>query len=205
MTPSAATASTSRRRTCRCPGSPSCWRGPPGRRRGSSRRTGRTAGSGPGPRGLGGDEEHEGGSSETLEKDWQVRPTGWSRLVLVTTVTPDAKRPRTSRNRRAAAMCSGSSWTMTSSPGRNSKSMSWSPATSRSAPARPGLPGVRAHPSGISGLGISWWGSEVMTPSVPSGLRQPGHGTPTGLRPRSRGPSRTPRSTRAPPSGRRRR
>ena len=37
-----------------------------------------------------------GGSSETLEKDWQVRPTGWSRLVLVTTVTPDAKRPRTS-------------------------------------------------------------------------------------------------------------
>src|SRR3954451_19361216 len=42
-----------------------------------------------------------GGSSETLEKDWQVIPTGSSPDIEVTTVTPVAKRPSTSRNRRA--------------------------------------------------------------------------------------------------------
>src|SRR3954469_10997267 len=49
-----------------------------------------------------------GGSSDTLENDWQVRPTGSPPDVPVTTVTPEANRPRTSRKRRAAATCSGS-------------------------------------------------------------------------------------------------
>src|SRR3954453_1392261 len=69
-----------------------------------------------------------GGSSDTLENDWQVRPTGSPPDEPVTTVTPEANRPRTSRKRRAAATCSGATWTATSSPGRNSKSMTWSPS-----------------------------------------------------------------------------
>ena len=44
-----------------------------------------------------------GGLSETLEKDWHVRPTGSPPLIAVTTVTPEANRPSTSRNSRAAA------------------------------------------------------------------------------------------------------
>src|SRR6476469_4915878 len=39
-----------------------------------------------------------GGSSETDMKDWQVSPTGSSLLIEVTTVTPLANRPSTSRN-----------------------------------------------------------------------------------------------------------
>src|SRR3954454_15800968 len=77
---------------------------------------------------LAGTNSTRGGSSDTLEKDWQVSPTGSSLLVAVTTVTPDPKRPSTSRKRRAAYTASGSSWTGRSSPGRNSKSTSWSPS-----------------------------------------------------------------------------
>src|SRR3954454_19198819 len=43
---------------------------------------------------LAGMKTTSGGSSETLEKDWQVIPTGSSPLSVVTTVTPEAKRPR---------------------------------------------------------------------------------------------------------------
>src|SRR5215218_11064722 len=40
-----------------------------------------------------------GGSSETLEKDWQVMPIGSPLLTVVITVMPEAKVPSTSRNR----------------------------------------------------------------------------------------------------------
>ena len=39
-----------------------------------------------------------GGSRETLENDWQVIPTGSSPDIDVTTVTPVANMPSTSRN-----------------------------------------------------------------------------------------------------------
>ena len=58
---------------------------------------------------LAGTNSTSGGSSETLEKDWQVMPTGSPLLTAVTTVTPEAKRPSTSRKRRARATASGSS------------------------------------------------------------------------------------------------
>ena len=50
---------------------------------------------------LAGMNSTSGGSSETLENDWQVIPTGSPSLIAVTTVTPEANRPSTSRNRRA--------------------------------------------------------------------------------------------------------
>jgi hypothetical protein len=69
-----------------------------------------------------------GGSSETLENDWQVMPTGAPLLRAVTTVTPDANLPSTSRNRRAASTAAGSSaGTALPSPGRHSTSKSMSP------------------------------------------------------------------------------
>src|SRR3954454_6973398 len=78
---------------------------------------------------LAGTNRTSGGLSETLENDWQVSPTGAPPLIAVTTVTPDANRPRTSRNRRAAATASGSSAsTKVSSPGRNWKSYIESPS-----------------------------------------------------------------------------
>src|SRR3954451_5841539 len=55
---------------------------------------------------LAGMNNRSGGLSETDEKDWQVRPTGAPPLMAVTTVTPEANLPSTSRNRRAAAMAS---------------------------------------------------------------------------------------------------
>ena len=78
---------------------------------------------------LDGMKSTSGGSSETLEKDWQVRPTGSPADIEVMTVTPEAKRPRTSRKRRAAAIASGSSRSTTmSSPGRNCRSYMESPS-----------------------------------------------------------------------------
>ena len=78
---------------------------------------------------LAGTNSTSGGSSETLENDWQVMPTGSPPLIEVTTVTPEANRPSTSRNRRAAATASGSSASTTmSSPGRNWKSYIESPS-----------------------------------------------------------------------------
>src|SRR4051794_39508772 len=47
---------------------------------------------------LAGQNITSGGSRETLENDWQVIPTGWSPESEVTTVTPVAKIPSTSRN-----------------------------------------------------------------------------------------------------------
>ena len=78
---------------------------------------------------LAGMKTTSGGLSETLENDWQVRPTGAPPLIAVTTVTPEANRPSTSRNLRAAATASGSSAsTTTSSPGRSWKSYIESPS-----------------------------------------------------------------------------
>ena len=78
---------------------------------------------------LAGMNSTSGGLSETDENDWQVRPTGAPPLIEVTTVTPEANRPSTSRNRRAAATASGSSAsTKVSSPGRNWKSYIESPS-----------------------------------------------------------------------------
>ena len=78
---------------------------------------------------LAGMNSTSGGLSETLENDWQVIPTGAPPLIAVTTVTPDANRPSTSRNWRAAATASGSSAsTEMSSPGRNWKSYIESPS-----------------------------------------------------------------------------
>src|SRR6478752_6453126 len=103
-----------------------------------------------------------GGSSETLEKDWHVSPTGSSLLTAVTTVTPDAKRPSTSRKRRAAYTASGSSWTGTSSPGRNSKSTSWSPSHEM---ISSGL-GQVSRASGLIPSGTSRLGCELMAPML---------------------------------------
>ena len=59
---------------------------------------------------------------------WRPASTG-APLIAVTTVTPEANRPSTSRNRRAAATASGSSAsTKVSSPGRNWKSYIESPS-----------------------------------------------------------------------------
>ena len=78
---------------------------------------------------LAGMNSTSGGLSETDENDWQVRPTGAPPLIAVTTVTPEANRPSTSRNWRAAATASGSSAsTKVSSPGRNWKSYIESPS-----------------------------------------------------------------------------
>src|SRR3954470_13351806 len=52
---------------------------------------------------LAGMNSTRGGLSETEENDWQVRPTGAPPLIAVTTVTPEANRPSTSRNRRGGA------------------------------------------------------------------------------------------------------
>src|SRR6266540_994664 len=61
-----------------------------------------------------------GGSSETLENDWQVRPTGSPPATEVTTVTPEQNRPRVSRNSLAAATATGSSrGTEPASPGHS--------------------------------------------------------------------------------------
>ena len=66
-----------------------------------------------------------GGDSDTELNDWHVIPTGSPWLIEVTTVTPVANRPRTSRKRRACASASGSSvGSGVSSPSRNSKSKS---------------------------------------------------------------------------------
>src|SRR3954451_21896610 len=78
---------------------------------------------------LAGMNRTRGGLSETDEKDWQVRPTGAPPLSAVTTVTPEANRPSTSRKSRGAAIASGSSSSRrTSSPGRNWKSYIESPS-----------------------------------------------------------------------------
>src|SRR4051794_29193139 len=58
---------------------------------------------------LAGMKSTSGGFRETDENDWQVSPTGAPPLIEVTTVTPEANRPSTSRNCRAAAIASGSS------------------------------------------------------------------------------------------------
>ena len=56
-------------------------------------------------------------------------PTGSPLLIAVTTVTPEAKRPSTSRKRRGRARPPrGRRGRRLSSPGRNSKSISWSPS-----------------------------------------------------------------------------
>ena len=89
-----------RRRTCRPPTRRTSGRAPLGARRGCSRRRRRPRRSGaswssswpaPGP--------PVGGSSESEVKAWQVKPTGTPSSVAVTTVTPVAKWPSTSRNR----------------------------------------------------------------------------------------------------------
>ena len=70
-----------------------------------------------------------GGFSETELNDWHVMPTGSPLLIEVTTVTPVAKRPSTSRKWRACASASGSSGIGVSSPRRKWKSkagMNWS-------------------------------------------------------------------------------
>src|SRR5689334_21564551 len=71
---------------------------------------------------LAGQNITRGGSSDTEENDWQVIPTGSPSDIEVTTVTPLAKRPRTSRNFRARAADSGSSGIGVCSPRRISKS-----------------------------------------------------------------------------------
>src|SRR6478735_1897072 len=114
---------------------------------------------------LAGTKSTSGGSSETLEKDWHVSPTGSSLLTAVTTVTPDPKRPSTSRKRRAAYTASGSSWTAMSSPGRNSKSISWSPSQEM---ISSGL-GQVSRASGLIPSGISPLGSELMRSTLSLG------------------------------------
>ena len=124
---------------------------------------------------------------DTLENDWQVRPAGAPPLIAVTTVTPEANRPSTSRNIRAAATASASSAsTTTSSPGRSWKSYIESPSQDS----------------------MRSWLGQVSRAScfMPSGISASMRFTlcPTGLR-RRRDPSTRPRWTPARPSGRRRR
>ena len=95
-----------------------------------------------------------GGSSETEVNDWQVRPTGpWS-PIAVTTVTPEAKRDRTSRKWAAAPASSSSTGTV--SPGRSSKSQVW--PRNASTTSRLGQASSPPAPDGI------WWC--VVTPPV---------------------------------------
>ena len=67
-----------------------------------------------------------GGSSETLVNDWQVMPTGVLPCIVVTTVTPLAYWPSTSRYSRAAA-CAASPSIWTTSPGRHANISWWPP------------------------------------------------------------------------------
>ena len=93
-----------------------------------------------------------GGDNETELNDWQVMPTGSPLLIEVTTVTPVANSPSTSRKFRACASASGSSVGRgVSSPSRKWKSKSRHElvdqlAAKASSPARPG-----ASPQGAPG------------------------------------------------------
>ena len=107
---------------------------------------------------LAGQNITSGGSRETLENDWQVIPTGSLPDIEVTTVTPVAKRPSTSRNWRARSAASGSSTGIgVCSPRRSSKS--------RPVPRKESISSRLGQVSRASGLipsGISGDGSEDM-------------------------------------------
>ena len=111
-----------------------------------------------------------GGSSETLENDWQVIPTGSSPDIEVTTVTPVAKMPSTSRNWRARSAASGSSIGIgVCSPRRSSKSKPVPRNESISSRLGQVSRASVRIPSGISGEG--WEDMGAVIPKTRSGLR----------------------------------
>ncbi|GAA4550039.1 hypothetical protein GCM10023175_39380 [Pseudonocardia xishanensis] len=58
-----------------------------------------------------GEKEISGGSSDSEEKDWQVKPIGPSGPCAVITTTPDTKCPNTSRMICGVTGC-GVSWAL---------------------------------------------------------------------------------------------